>query len=183
MCDDVLSCARVESDADCVAPLYAAVPTTPRAGAHAVKPDGTSMNRTADADIAVGEQTTRSSLAGHRKIFPNSRLGADPRAGPGRPLQWLPPPVARALAADSDNSGSDGTPGPLSSSARSERRAKHATALPPADTPDCNTVPADSGAQRPARIPSAGSAAASAPDKSLAPDQIVDHAQENPRER
>ena len=63
------------------------------------------------------------------------------------------------------------------------RHAKHATALPLADTPDCNTAPADSGAQRTARIPSAGSDAASAPDKSLAPDEIVDHAQEDPRER
>lgn len=183
MCDDVLSCATVESAADCAAPVYAATPTGPRAGARAVKPDGTSTNRTADAGSAAWEQTTRSSPAGHREIFPNSRLGADPRTGPGRPLQWLPRPAAHVPAADTGNSGGDGTPGPLPSSARSGGHAKHAIVLPLADTPDCNTAPAAVGAQRTARIPSAGSDAASAPDKSLAPDQIVDHAQEDPRER
>lgn len=185
MCGDVLSCARAESDADSAAPVYAAAPTGPRAATRAVKPDGTSMNRTADVGSAAWEQTTRSSPAGHRKIFPNPRLGADPRAGPGRPpqLQPAPPPPAHAPAADTGNSGADDTPGPLPSSARSGQHAKHATALPPADTPDCNTAPAVAGAQRTARIPSAGSDAASAPDKSLAPDQIVDHAQEDPRER
>jgi hypothetical protein len=185
MCDDVLSCARVESDADSTAPVYAAVPTAPRAAAHAVKLDGTSTNRTADADSAVWEQTTRSSPAGHRKIFPNSRLGADPRAGPGKPLRRLPlpPPAAPAPAADTGNSGDDGTLGPLPSSARLAWHAKHAIALPPADTPDCNTAPAAAGAQRTARIPSAGSVGASDPDESLAPDETVDHAQEDPRER
>lgn len=185
MCDDVLSCARVESDADCAAPLYAAVPTAPRARARAVKPDGTSTNRTADAGSAAWGQTTRSSPAGHRKIFPKSRLGADPRVGPGRFLQQrpLPPPAAPAPAGDTGNSGSDDTRDRLPSSAMPGRHAKHATALPPADTPGCNTAPVDSGAQRTARTPSAGSDAASAPDKSLASDEIVDHAQEDPRER
>jgi hypothetical protein len=182
MCDDVLSCATVESAADCAAPFCAAAPTGPRAGGHAVKLDGTSTNRTADAGSAAWEQTTRSSPAGHKKILPKSRLGADPRAEPG-PLQRLPPPVAHAPAADSDNSGGDGTRGPLPCSAMPGRRAKHATALPLADTPDCNTAPADSGAQRTARIPSAGSDGASASGKSIAPDEILDHAQEDPRER
>lgn len=185
MCDDVLWCATVESDADRAAPVYAVVPTSPRAAARAVKPDGTSTNRTADAGNAAWEQTARSSPAGHKKIFPKPRLGADPRAGPGRhlPQRPLPPPAAPSPAADTGNSGADGTPGPLPSSARSGGHAKHATALPPADTPDCNIVPADSGAQRTARIPSAGSDAASALEKSLAPNEIVDHAQEDPRER
>jgi hypothetical protein len=185
MCDDVLSCATVESNADCANPLYAAVPTAPRAAARAVKPDGTSTNRTADAGSAARKQTTRSSPAGHRKIFPKSRLGADPRAGLGKPLPQrpLPPPAARASVADSDNSDADGTPGPLPSSARPGRHAKRATAPPPADTPDCNTAPTATEAQRTARIPSAGSGAASAPDKSLVSDEIVDHAQEDPRER
>jgi hypothetical protein len=175
MCDDVLSCATVESDADCAAPVYAVAPTSPRAAARAVKPDGTSTNRTADAGNAVWKQTTRSSLAGHREIFPNFRLGADPRAGPGRPLPQrpLPPPAASAPAGDTGNSGGDDTRDRLPSSAMPGR---HATALPPPDTPGCNTAPADSGAQRTARIPSAGSDAASAPDKSLASDEFVDHA-------
>jgi|GEM_PF-5796586 hypothetical protein len=185
MCDDVLSCARVESNADRAALVYAASPTSPRAGARAVKPDGTSTNRTADADSAAWEQTTRSSPAEHKKIFPKSRLGADPRAGPGKPLRRLPlpPPAAPAPAADTGNSDADGTPGLLPSSARPGRHAKHAIARPPADTPDCNTAPAAAGAQRTARIPSASSGAASDPDESLAPDETVDHAQEDPRER
>ena len=170
MCGDVLSCARVESDGDCLATVCADAPTAPHAGGLAVKPDGTSTNRTADAGIAAREQTTRSSPAGHRKIFPKSRLGADPRALPGRPLRLrpLPLPAARAPAADTGNSGGDGTRGPLPSSAMPGWHAKHATALPPADRPDCNISPAATGAQRTARIPSAGSGVASAHDKSLA---------------
>jgi len=185
MCGDVLSCARVESDGDCLAPVCADAPTAPHAGGLAVKPDGTSTNRTADAGIAAREQTTRSSPAGHRKIFPKSRLGADPRALPGRPLRLrpLPLPAARAPAADTGNSGGDGTRGPLPSSAMPGWHAKHATALPPADRPDCNISPAATGAQRTARIPSAGSGVASAHDKSLATDKIVDHHEVDPRER
>lgn len=183
MCDDVLSCARVESDADCAALVYAAAPTSPRAGARAVKPDGTSTNRIVDVGSAAWEQTTRSSPAGHKKIFPKSRLGADPRAEPVMPLQRLPLLAARAPAADTGNSGGDGTPGPRPSSAMPGQHAKRANAPPLSDTPDCNTAPADSGAQRTARIPSAGSDAASASGKSLAPNEILDHAQEDPRER
>ena len=50
MRDDVLSCAKAESDDDLAAPLSAAVPTAIPAGSLAVKPYGTSTNRIADAD-------------------------------------------------------------------------------------------------------------------------------------
>ena len=185
MCGDVLSCARVESDGDCVVPLCAAVPTAIRAARRAVKPDGISTSRTADGGNAARERTTRSRPGGHRKIFPKHRLGADPRVPLGRTArqQPVPPPAAGAPALNTDNSGTDGTRGHLPSSARSGGHAKNATALPLADTPDCNTVLAATGAQRTARTPSADNAAVSAPDKSLAPDKIVDHDEVEPRER
>jgi hypothetical protein len=185
MRDDVLSCARAESDADSAAPAYAVAPIATRAAVRAVKPDGTNTNRTAAAGSAARERTARSTPAGYRKISPKHRLGADPRALAGRPLRRrpLPPPAAGAPVADTGNFGGDGTRGRSPSPAKPGRHARPAIVRPPADTPNCNTAPAAAGARRIARIPSAGSDAASAPDKSLAPDKILDHAQEDPRER
>jgi hypothetical protein len=184
MCDDVLSCATVESDADCAAPVYAAAPTAPRARARAVKPDGTSRNRIVDADSAAWEQTTRSSPAGHREIFPKSRLGADPRAGPGRPLPQrpLPPPAAPSPAGDTGNSGADGTPGLLPSSARSGWHANAANGPLHPDRPVRNTATGYIRAQRTARSLSTDSDAAVALDWSLALKKIVDHHEVDPRE-
>jgi hypothetical protein len=185
MCDDVLSCARVESDADCAAPLYAVVPTAPRAGARDVKLDGTSTNRTADADSAVWEQTTRSSPAGHRKIFPKSRLGADPRAGPGRPppQRPLPPPAAHAPVDDTDNSVDGGTRARAPSSAKSGWHANAANGPLHPDRPVRNTATGYIRAQRTARSLSTDSGAAVAIDWSLALKKIVDHHEVDPRER
>jgi hypothetical protein len=185
MCGDVLFCARAESDADCAAPVYAAVPTAPHAGSLGVKLDGTSRNRTADAGSAAREQIARSSPAEHRELFPKPRLGADPRAPPRRTARQrpAPPPAARAPAGDTGNSGDDGTRGHLPSSAMPGWHANTATGPLHPDTPDCNTAPAATGAQRTARTPSTDSDAASAPDKSLALKKIVDHDEVDPRER
>ena len=181
MCDDVLSCAKVESDADCAAPVYAVVPTVSRAAARAVTPDGTSTNRTADAGNAAREQTTRSSPAARREIFPKHPLGAHPRAP--SPRSPVPPPAAGGHAADTDNSVDGGTPARPRSSARLGRHANVATGPPPADTPHRNTAPGHIRAGRTARSLSKDSAAAAATGWSLALKKIVDHAELDPRER
>ena len=185
MCDDVLSCARGESDADSAVPVYAVAPTASRAGGRAVKPDGTSMNRTAGAGNAAPGQTTRSTPAGHREIFAKRRLGAHPRAPPPRPPRWppVPPPAAGGHAADTDNSVDGGTPALPRSSARPGRHANVATGPPPADTPHRNTAPGHIRAGRTARSLSRDSAAAAATGWSLALKKIVDHAELDPRER
>lgn len=190
MCDDVLSCARRESDADSAVPVYAAAPTASRAGEHAVKPDGTSMNRTADAGSAAREQTTRSSPDERREFFLQPRLGAHPRTGPRWPPQSfrqtrqppVPPPVARGHAPGTDNSVDGDTPARPRSSARPDRHATAATAPPPPGILPRNTVPGHIRAGRTARSLSRDSAAAAATGWSLALKKIVDHAELDPRE-
>jgi len=185
MCDDVLSCATVESDADCTAPVYAAAPTAPRARARAVKLDGTSTNRTADAGSAVWEQTTRSSPAGHKENFPKYRLGADPRSPPGRSARQrpVPPPAARGPVDDTDNSVDGGTRARAPSSARSGWHANAANGPLHPDRPVRNTATGQIRAQRTARSLSTDSGAAVALDWSLALKKIVDHHEVDPRER
>lgn len=185
MCDDVLSYATVESDADRAAPFYAVVPTSPRAGARAVKPDGTSTNSTADAGNAVWEQTIRSSPAGHKKISPKSRLGADPRAGPGRrlPQRPLPPPAAPSPAGDTGNLVDAGTRARVPSSAMSGWHANAAIGPLHPDKPVRNTATGHIRAQRTAHSLSTDSGAAVALDWSLALKKIADHHEVDPRER
>ena len=184
MCDDVLSCARAESGDDSADRLYAAVPTASHAGGHAVKPDGTSTNRNAGEGNAARERTTRSSPDGHREIFSEPRLGADPRTPSGR-LPWqrsAPPPAARGPAGDTDSSVDGGTHVHSPSDAMSARLASGASGLPPVDTPDCNTATGNRENRRTARSLSIDSGAAAAPDWSLALKKIVDHNEVDPRE-
>ena len=182
---DVLSSAKAESDDETATSLSAVAPILPRAARRAVKLDGTSTNRTADAANAALGQTIRNSRVGNRKIFQKSRLGADPRRA--SPLTRGPPPAptgaADAPALDTGNSAGGGTRALPPSSASSAGHATNANGLPPSDRPDCNTATAGSGAGRTARSPSTGSGGASARKTGLALDQIVDHAQEDPRER
>jgi hypothetical protein len=182
---DVLSCARAESGDDCAAPVYVAVPTALHVAELAVKRDGISRNRTADAAIVAREQIDRSSPDGHKEIFPRLRLGADPRTPPGRPppQRPAPPPAAHAPAGDTGNSAGDGTGGHLPSSAMSGWHANAASGPPPLDMPDRNTATGHIRAQRTARSLSTGSGAASAHGKNLAPNKIVDHHGVDPRER
>jgi hypothetical protein len=178
---DVLSCATAESDGDSVCPAYAAFPIASHARGLVVKLDGTSTNRNADGANAARERTARSSRDEHREIFRKTRLGAGPRAEPRR--QPLPPPVARAPALDSGNSACHGARGPSSSSARSGRRANAATVVPLGSTPDRNTATGHTADRRTARSLSTGSAAAAAPDRSLALKNFLEHDELDPRER
>ena len=98
----------------------------------------------------------------------------------GCPRATAPFLVAGAAARDTGDSAGDGTAGHFPSSARSGRHAKNATAWPPPYTPGCNTAIAATEAERMLRTASTNSAAATAPDKSLASDKIVDHHQEDP---
>jgi len=170
ICDDVLFCARAESGDDSAASLYAAVPIAPHAAGLAVKPCGISTNRTVDEANAAKERTARSNPDGHKKISPQRRLGAHPRTPPARLLRQrpAPPPLARGPVADSDTSADGGAPGHPPSSARSGRRSNAANGLPHPDTPYRNTAPGDSRASRTAHSLSKDSAAAAAPDWSLA---------------
>jgi len=182
---DVLSLATAESGDDLTAPFSAAVPNEPHAGSLAAKPCGTSTNRTAAAASAARERTTRSSPDGHKKISPNRRLGAHPRARPRRPARKRPAPplAARGPARDSGNSADGGTPGHGLSAARSGWHANAASGPLHPDTPHRNTAPGRTRAGRTARSLSIGSDAAVAPDKSLALKKIVDHDEVDPRER
>jgi hypothetical protein len=182
---DVLSSATAVSGDDLTAPASAAVPSAARAGSLAVKPDGTSSNRTAAVGNAAMERTTRSSLAAHKEIFSRRRLGAGPRTASGRLLRRrpVPHPAAAARVADTGNSVGGGNPDHPRSFARSGPPANVAIVLRHVDTPDCNTATAATGVQRIGRSPSTGSAVAVALDKSLAPDKIVDHHEVDPRER
>ena len=185
MCDDVLSCARVESDGDCAAPVYAAAPTAPRAAARAVKPDGISTNRIVDEGNAARERTTRNSPDGHKESFPKYRLGADPRTPPGRSARQrpVPPPAVRGPVDGTDNSVDDGTRAHAPSSARSGWHANAANGPLHPDRPVRNTATGHIRAQRTARSLSTDSGAAVAIDWSLALKKIVDHHEVDPRER
>jgi hypothetical protein len=182
---DVLSSARAESGGDSTARVSAAVPSAAHAGSHAIKPCGISNSRTAGAANATREQTTRSSPVGHREIFPNRRLGAHPRAGPRRPARQPPAPplAAGGPALDSGNSAGGGTRGPPPSAARPGWHANAANGPLHPDMPRSNTATGHTRAGRTARSLSTSSAAAVAPDRSLALKKIVDHAEVDPRER
>jgi hypothetical protein len=182
---DVLSSAKAVSGDDPTARVSAAVPTAARVGSRAVKPCGTSSSRTAAAAIAAWERTARSSPAGHRKISPNPRLGARPRAVPRRPVQQrlaLPLPVG-GPALDSGDTARGGTPGLPPSSAKSGWHANAANGLPRPGTPHCNTASGHTRAGRTARSLSTGSDDDAAPDRSLAREKIDDHDEVDPRER
>ena len=185
MRDDVLSSAKAVSDDDSTAHVYAAAPSDFRAGSPAVKPCGTSKSRTADGDSTARARTTHSSRVGHKEIFPNRRLGAHPRDRPRRPA--LPQPdrllAAHRAVADSGCSADGGTPGHGPSAARLGWHANAASGRLHPDTPRRNTAPGHTRAGRTARSLSTGSAAAVAPDRSLAPEKIVDHDEVDPRER
>ena len=204
MPDDVVSCAKAESYDDLAAPLSSAVPTAIPAESLAAKPFGTSTNRSAGVDNGEPERTTHSSPAGHRRIFPPCRLGADPRmvsrSHPPRPAplpasggpaplgsvprgRLAPPPAALAPAGDTGNTAAGGTPARSESYANPGWPANAANDRQPPDTPDCNTAPGHTAAQRTLRSLSAGNVAAAAPDKSLALKKIVDHYEVDPRER
>jgi hypothetical protein len=185
MSGDVLSCARVESDDDRLTLVCAVVPTVPHVAERDVKPDGTSRNRIADEATAVSGQTDRSSPAGYKKIFLRHRLGADPRAPPRLPVRQrtVPIPAVDAPALDTGSSAGGGTRGPVPSSATSGKPASVASGLPPPGTPDRNTATGHTADRRTARIPSIGSDAAVAHNKSLALQKIVDHHEVDPRER
>ena len=182
---DVLSCATAESGGDSADGVCAAVPSAVRVGSLAVKPCGTSNRRTADADFAARARTTRSSLDGHKEIFPNRRLGAHPRAQPRRPAPPRPALLraARGAALDSGNSADGGTPGHGPSAARLGWHANAASGRRHPDTPHCNTATGHTRAGRTARSLSIGSAAASALDKSLALKKIANQNEVDPRER
>ena len=129
-------------------------------------------------------QIARSIPAGCKEIFPQRRLGAGPRAA-RRPLPRQQPallPPAGAPARDTGNFAGDGTGGPIPSSAKSGPPANAANAGRPRGTAACNTASAGAAAETPARSLLADTGAALAPDKSLAPDAIVSHDQEGPRE-
>jgi hypothetical protein len=185
ICGDVLSCATAESGGDRPVPVSAAVPSAVRAGSLVLKPCGISNSRTADADNAARARITRSSLAGNKEIFPNRRLGAHPRAQPRRPA--LPRPAlirtARGVVADSGNSADGGTPGHGPYAARLDWHANAASGRLHTDTPHYNTAPGHTRAGRTARSLSTGSAAAAAPDRSLASEMIGDQNEVDPRER
>lgn len=182
---DVLSSATAESADGLLNPASAAVPTAAHAGSRAAKPCGISTSRTADAANAASERTTRNSPAGHREIVPNRRLGADPRTGPRRslPRRPAPPPAAAAPALDTGNSAGDDTGGHGPSSAMPGWHANVANGRLRPGMPHCNTATGQIWAGKAARSLSAGSAAALAPDRSLALKKIVDHAEVDPRER
>ena len=182
---DVLSCATAESDDGLLDPASAVVPIAAHAGLHAVKPCSINRNRTAAAGSAASERTTRSSPDGHREIVPNRRLGADPRTEPRRPLprRSAPPPAAAAPALDTGNSAGGDTGGHGPSSAMPGWHANAANGRLRPDMPGRSTAPGHVRAGRVARSLSAGSAAAVAPDRSLALKKIVDHAELDPRER
>ena len=184
MCGDVLSYATAESGGDSADRACAAVPTAPRAGSRAVKRDGTSRNRTADAGNTAREQTTRNSPDGHMEIVPKHRLGADPRTGPGKLPRHrpAPPPVARGPAGDTGNSAGGGTRDRPPFAAKSGWHANAASGLPPADMPDHNIATGHTGDRRTARIPLIDSGDAAAPGKSLALKKIGDHDEVDPRE-
>jgi hypothetical protein len=96
MRDDVLSCARAGSCGDLVASVSAAVPTVIPVGSLVAKPDGISTNRSVGVDNGVRERTTHSSPDGHRRIFPQPLLGADPRAASDQPVP-RPAPLRAAV--------------------------------------------------------------------------------------
>jgi hypothetical protein len=184
MCGDVLSCARGESGDDSAARVYVAVPTAIRAVGLAVRLDGIGTNRIADEASVVRERTTRNSPDGHKKSFPKYPLGADPRTGPGRSArqQPLPPPAARGPAGDTDNSVDGGTRARAPSFANSGWHANAASDPLPPDRPVRNTVTGHIRPQRTARSLSTDSGADVAIDWSLAPTNIVDHHEVDPRE-
>jgi hypothetical protein len=140
---DVLSSAKAVSGDDSTARVSAAVPTAARAGSHAVTPCGTSDSRTAGGANAARERTTHSSPVGHRKISPNRRLGAHPRAGPRQPARpWFAPPLAAGgPARDSGNPADGGTLGHGPSAATSGWHANTASDPPHPGMPHCNTAP------------------------------------------
>jgi hypothetical protein len=146
MCDDVLSCAKGVSDGDRQPFVYVAGPTALHAATRDAKLDDTTGSRIAAADSAAREQTTRSSPDVYKKIFFQPRLGAGPRTALRQAPRQLPPPDVHAPAVDTDSSDNDDTAGRLPSCATSAERASAATAVPPADTPDCNNATADNGA-------------------------------------
>jgi hypothetical protein len=176
----------------------------PHAPTRAARPDGTRTNRTAAGENEGGDQSWRSSPAGHTKIFWKSRLGADPRtrrepqnpqprlldAAPGsrhmtppRPLPPSGPCTALAGEPDGDTADSDpdGKPYPAPWPHSVAGHARTATAGPPAGRPRCNTAPADTSAGTVARTPSTGSADA-ADDAALEYARISGHAGAGPRE-
>lgn len=117
-------------------------------------------------------------------MFPNPPLGAGPRGPPPRAPKSarFPLPAVDAPAGDTGNSDDGGTADHLLFVAMFGSNANAANARPHAGTPDCNTVPGDSGAGRTVRSPSIDSGAISAADRSLALRTIVDHADRSPRE-
>ena len=146
MCDDVLCCARVESDGDRTPSVYVAVPTAPHAATHAVKHNGTSHNRIAARHTHRRNKQLVAARTGTARSFPglgwalalalglatllgNDRLGLPTFAHP----LAIPTTLATAAAA---------------TFRLRAMSAVHASRHPgpPADTPHCNYETGDSGA-------------------------------------
>lgn len=156
----------------------AAIPSGLHAGERAVKPFGTSTNRTSSAANAARAGTTRSSRDGNRGFFQNPR----PSDGPRRPLG--PPgtlPVADAHAGGSDMPAGGDVPSPGRSPDTAAMQVAVTKAVPLPSSLRYSTAPADEGEKTTSRTPSRDKSA----DRNgpgLAAAAKGNHAEEGPRE-
>lgn len=156
-----------------------AIPNGLRASERAVKPHGTSMNRTSSAASDAPARITRSSRAASRGFFQNLRPSDGPRGPLPAALQTLPAAVESAR--DNDMPADAGTPCPAR---LPDTDAPPATPTNPAldrGKARYSTVPAGAQGRTTPHTPSEGrSAHGNAPGLAIATD--CNHAQEGPRE-
>jgi hypothetical protein len=144
----------------------------------AVKPPGTSTNRTASAASDAPARTVRNNRDENRRFFQNPPPPDGPRTA-AMDRQTFPP--AAAHAHDSGTLAAAGTPGPVHSPDIAAPPATPTNAAPPGGSPRCNSVPDNEGDRTAAHTPSTGRSA-HGNESGLAAAARRDHAEPRPRE-
>jgi hypothetical protein len=156
-----------------------ATPSGLRADERAVKPHGTSTNRTSSAASGARAGTTRSNPAANRGLFQNLPPSDGPRRPPPAALRTLPP--ADAHARGNGRPAGGGTPCPARSPGTAAPQVVVSKAVPLPSRLRCNTAPEDEGAKTTSRTPSKDrSAHGNGPGLAIAAN--CNHAQDEPRE-
>ena len=155
-----------------------AIPSGLRAGERAVKPHGTSTNRTSSAASEARAETIRSNPAVNRGVFQDPPPSDGPRTSPAA-LRALP--AADAHVHGNGMPAGGGTPCPARSPDTAARPATPTTAAPTPGRLRYSTAPEDEGAKTTSRTPSIDrSADGNGPALAIA--ASCNHAQDGPRE-
>lgn len=154
-----------------------AIPSGLHAGARAVKPHGTSTNRTSSAANAARAGTTRSSPDGNRGFFQNPPSSDGPRQPALGTLL-----LAAAPAGDNDMPAAGDAPCPHRWPDTAAPPAAGTTAVPLPHSLRYSTVPADDEEKTTSRTPSADKSA-DRNEPGLAVAATSHHAGHGPRER